>query len=552
MQGRGKPCSAWRISIVLLGLWAATGRTSAQFSPGDLTRAHQNLEGSQNCVKCHEVGKEISGEKCLGCHTEIRKLRDGRCGYHSAVASQPCVSCHKDHLGREAKTVLFQEKTFDHNQSGFPLIGKHQSVKCADCHNDKDIRDAVVKEKLASFSHMTYLGLDPACSSCHADPHKGRFRQECSSCHTPVAWAQVRSFDHSTAQFPLEGLHGQVVCNKCHLAFIHGKPTEQVDFTTKAFNDCTPCHQSPHRSTLGGQNCKTCHVPRGWDGAMNKPFDHGMTSYKLHGRHTSLRCEQCHRIAEKNDFRGTFLLAFKKCTDCHADKHNGEFARSYNNDCALCHNEDSYRPSTFTLVRHNETRFELTGAHVATLCSSCHLNAESARQVFHLDRLRCESCHKDVHNGKFAASMKAASCAACHTTTQWKSAAFDHSTTRFALSGKHVGVACSACHKEEKDDPLAPQFKKLSTDCESCHHDVHWGQFADDGKTLCNSCHSPDGWKSISFNHETQSRFSLSGGHKKVPCFSCHHEERVGDTVLIRFKPLSSTCESCHQGKNVK
>jgi hypothetical protein len=538
--------------MVLLGLWVTNGPMSAQFSPGDLSRAHQNLEGSQNCVKCHEIGKEISGEKCLGCHNEIRKLRDGRLGYHLTVASQQCVDCHKDHLGREAKTVLFQENTFDHSKTGFPIVGKHQSIPCANCHAHKYIRDAGVKEKLDAFPHVTYLGLDQTCSSCHVDPHKGKFRQECSSCHTPVAWAQVKSFDHSITQFPLDGLHVRVACNKCHLTLAHAKATGDVDFSTKTFSDCTPCHASPHRSSFGGQNCKACHTPQSWDAAMGMPFDHELTSYRLHGRHAVLRCEQCHRMAEKKEFRRTFFLSFSKCTDCHADGHNGEFASSYNNDCASCHNEDSYRPSTFTLARHRETRFTLTGAHAATVCSACHLNTETNKQVFHLERRSCESCHKDVHNGKFAASMRDTSCAACHTTAQWKNAAFDHSTTRFALSGKHASVACLACHKDEKDAQHEMQFQKLSTDCESCHHDVHRGQFADDGKTLCNNCHSAEGWKLLSFNHETQSRFSLSGGHKKVPCVSCHREDRVADTVFVRFKPLSSTCESCHQGRNVK
>ena len=47
-------------------------RASAQFSPGELSRSHQKLEGAQNCTQCHEIGKEISGQKCLGCHEEIK------------------------------------------------------------------------------------------------------------------------------------------------------------------------------------------------------------------------------------------------------------------------------------------------------------------------------------------------------------------------------------------------------------------------------------------------------------------------------------------------
>jgi hypothetical protein len=47
------------------------------------------------------------------------------------------------------------------------------------------------------------------CSSCHTDPHKGRFVKPCESCHTTSGWNEERpgSFDHATTRFPLRGLH---------------------------------------------------------------------------------------------------------------------------------------------------------------------------------------------------------------------------------------------------------------------------------------------------------------------------------------------------------
>jgi hypothetical protein len=49
------------------------------------------------------------------------------------------------------------------------------------------------------------------------------------------------------------------------------------------------------------------------------------------------------------------------------------------------------------------------------------------------------------------------------------------------------------------------------------------------------------------FNHDVQSSFPLTGAHKGAPCRSCHKEERSGGQTIVRFKPLPSQCESCHQ-----
>ena len=46
-------------------IFAGMADLSAQLSPGDLANAHKNLEGLENCTKCHEIGKKVLPEKCL-------------------------------------------------------------------------------------------------------------------------------------------------------------------------------------------------------------------------------------------------------------------------------------------------------------------------------------------------------------------------------------------------------------------------------------------------------------------------------------------------------
>jgi hypothetical protein len=287
---------------------------------------------------------------------------------------------------------------------------------------------------------------------------------------------------------------------------------------------------------------------------MAQPFDHRMTRYRLVAKHAALKCEQCHRLAPEKKFAGVFLLAFKQCTDCHKDKHNGEFTQRYRNNCALCHTEEGYTPSTFTLVQHNASRFALTGAHTATICSACHRKTESGVPAFHLMNIRCEACHTDVHKGQFASEMKLQSCGACHSTVRWSATSFDHAKTAFPLAGKHARTACVSCHTEVRglgaNQPR--QFKKIPTACVSCHPDRHLGQFAVAGVTRCESCHGAEGWKPGLFNHETQSKFSLTGGHRTVPCGSCHRSEQAGDSTFVRYKPLATECASCHNPGSLK
>ena len=57
-----------------------SARIIAQISPGDLTKAHADLEGISNCTKCHEIGEKVLSSKCLDCHKEIKALVNAKIG----------------------------------------------------------------------------------------------------------------------------------------------------------------------------------------------------------------------------------------------------------------------------------------------------------------------------------------------------------------------------------------------------------------------------------------------------------------------------------------
>ncbi|MFI5253008.1 MAG: cytochrome C [Bacteroidota bacterium] len=519
----------------------------AQFSPGELSRAHQNLEGTQNCTKCHDIGKEIIGTKCLGCHTEISRQIENKHGYHSTLISEACVKCHKEHLGRDAKTTLFQENTFDHNQTGFVLTGGHKQVTCERCHTSASIKDSTVVVMLKAHPHKTFLGLNEECKSCHQDVHNGRFTQSCSFCHTTSTWKDVTKFDHIKTKFPLIGKHLETKCEKCHTAFSTIVKQEKFDFTTKSFTDCTPCHATPHGAKFANQTCQSCHTPNGWKEPVKKGFDHNLTEFKLIGKHATVKCAQCHTKIVNDKPVEKLHMAFQKCINCHVDKHEGVFAAKFANDCTLCHTEQGFTPSTFKPTRHDESHFPLKGAHAATLCLACHKNTRTDKLVFYFDNLQCTTCHNDPHKGIFKKTMGNTGCLTCHSNDQWKTISYDHAVTKFPLNGKHSRIACVDCHKQFTTQDVKLETASADKRCESCHQDIHHGQFTKAEKTECKNCHGEEDWHKLNFDHETQSNFSLAGGHAKLVCSACHRREISGGAEFIRFKPLAAKCESCHQ-----
>jgi hypothetical protein len=537
------------LSFAFLLVFVTLGNAFAQFSPGELSKAHQQLEGMNNCLQCHETGKEISGKRCLTCHQEIKTAIDAERGYHFKVSHQQCIACHKEHVGKDAKTTLFDKDRFDHNETGFPRTGKHSSITCADCHTKKNIKDAKVLEIINKSGKQTYLGLAQACASCHHDKHNNTVRTDCKSCHDTKAWSPAaKAFDHSKTDYKLEGKHASVVCSKCHTEFERKEKDKPLLFTTKSFNDCTPCHPSPHSEKFAMRLCNSCHSSEAWNSQRaSGKFNHDLTAFKLVGKHAAVSCEKCHKSGTKSSPSKSLRLAHNKCIDCHADYHKGEFVAKFNSDCRRCHTTFGFQPATFTLAAHNTGRFALNGAHAATPCEKCHTNASDGRKVFHFENIKCESCHKDKHGGQFAKEMAGQSCAACHSTIDWFPKSFDHSKTNFALVGKHAQAKCEGCHKSKNVGVVeVTQYRGTPTKCESCHKEVHGRQFAVNSETNCVSCHQPQGWKLLVFDHSTQSVFALTGAHKRVECRLCHREERRGETTFVRYKPMSTKCESCH------
>jgi hypothetical protein len=263
--------------------------------------------------------------------------------------------------------------------------------------------------------------------------------------------------------FHLKGAHRSVVCEGCH---------KQSPKVAKPLTTCFGCHAKDDAHKGGnGEDCERCHTVSTWK-AVN--FNHNtMTRFALVGKHAAARCEACHTRPPSE------LKLSSQCSSCHArqDPHAGKLG----SECGRCHNSASWTGGV--RFDHDLTRFPLLGKHAALTCTSCH-----ADKSFTAKGTACASCHADTrHAGSLGTP---AQCQNCHNSTDWKAWRFDHDRqTRFALTGKHQGLVCSACHARPGDPA------RIGNQCVDCHrrHDPHRGGFGED----CARCHITSGFSQI-------------------------------------------------------
>ncbi|MFO7609174.1 MAG: hypothetical protein R6X35_08230, partial [Candidatus Krumholzibacteriia bacterium] len=423
----------------------------------------------------------------------------------------------------------------------FPLDGSHAGKDCRACHTVRYQTDPGALRRAGKDPHRTFLGLASDCRACHEDPHAGQFAQACTACHDTRKWKPAPLFDHARTEYPLTGRHAQVACALCHKP---AAPPQAVLYKGLARGACTDCHRDPHAAALGPR-CTDCHSTAGWKQIRGERFDHDRTRYPLRGRHATVACAGCHQE------RGP-KPAFGRCADCHRDEHGGQArGRPGWQACRRCHGVEGFRPARFALADHDTTAYPLRGAHRAVPCSLCHTAGAGSAAPAGIDlapaAAACTDCHTDPHRRAPGASSQA--CTACHGQDSWRTVAFDHAATRFALTGRHAATACTACHRAPADAASpAPAFGGEPTACAGCHQDVHAGTMtrtaAEAAAVDCARCHVTVDWLAENFDHDRDSRFALQGAHAKVACRACHRAP-AGEPLVV-FRPVPVECAACH------
>lgn len=165
------------------------------------------------CVFCHAAGdphKGQLGKDCAGCHNETSwheaRFEHSRSafplvGRHAQVACKDChatpafrdakvecVSCHarndyhKQRLGSDCARCHnpggWKDWRFDHAATSFPLVAKHATLRCTECH---------------SKPVATRIDLPVACYGCHQhdDIHFQTNGVQCETCHIPENWRKT-------------------------------------------------------------------------------------------------------------------------------------------------------------------------------------------------------------------------------------------------------------------------------------------------------------------------------------------------------------------------
>lgn len=234
-----------------------------------------------NCTDCHSDYHKgqftVNGEAedCNSCHTEKgfspslftierHNLNEFKLtGAHLAVPCQSChwkdgewkfintpaacIDCHDNVHGKELTAKFLPENDcsvchtverwstidFEHNRTGFKLIGKHSDVSCGNCHF----------RETNEGQQFVFASLNSNCEVCHTDVHYGQFTEgeatNCLRCHTFNNW-KPELFDHNKTNFSLRGAHQNVECSGCHKE-VESNRIKYIQYKLKDFR-CASCH----------------------------------------------------------------------------------------------------------------------------------------------------------------------------------------------------------------------------------------------------------------------------------------------------------------------
>jgi hypothetical protein len=333
-----------------------------------------------------------------------------------------CLTCHNVSNWND-----ISQNNFEHNITGFPLLGAHQSLNCVSCHIS-----------------LKFSEVNSNCSGCHTDVHMSELGQVCNNCHSEQRWDDRTTFTlfHSQTDFPLTGVHTNLDCESCHYR-------EQHRQYANTPVECAGCHldlfmssSNPnHLKAWFDLNCQKCHLAsfRGWNISI---FIHS-DIFPLSGGHANISCTECHGQE--------YNILKVECMDCHQTAFESSFNPNHNafgfsRDCGQCHTGIRWERTLFN--HFNVSGFALEGRHKNAFCIDCHHNNQLSGWP-----VECSGCHLAEYNLSINPNHQDASfpitCDNCHYTFNWDKVKWNHDAEYFPIySGKHQNEwdNCTDCH----------------------------------------------------------------------------------------------------------
>jgi hypothetical protein len=279
------------------------------------------LRGAHDALACRDCHREPAfnriGVRCADCHEDA--VHRGELGFD-------CERCHSETDWRLSANFLLE-----HQQTRFPLVGRHALLDCEACHRSLETNE--------------YVGLPLDCFLCHAEdyaatrvPKHGRigFSTDCQECHSvaDLNWSDIM-FQHPSS-FPLAFGHDIEECEACHTV---AQPIPDGE-------DCYACHavdyagvsRPSHTQNAFPVDCRACHGPSSFAGVDF--YDHSTSGFPYIGRHADIFCGGCHG---GNDYIG--LPA--DCYSCHASDYRrtedpDHEALEFPTNCERCHTPEGW------------------------------------------------------------------------------------------------------------------------------------------------------------------------------------------------------------------
>ena len=229
-----------------------TGWSRVRFDHSRTGFVLEGVHAQTSCRNCHQRDfRTHIADTCAGCH---RDRHAGSLGLH-------CEGCHTD---ADWRAVAFWSD--GHQNTRFPLLGKHGAIPCQECHGN--MRD------------RTFSPTPVACVSCHRADFNGAalrsidhvaaaFGTECQSCHTTDSFFPARFDAHDACFVVSKGSHRGLQCAQCHPTVVGLRLTGTCTAPTTT---CTTCHthecartDRQHPNVMGylcaDAKCYQCHQP---------------------------------------------------------------------------------------------------------------------------------------------------------------------------------------------------------------------------------------------------------------------------------------------------
>lgn len=375
-----------------------------------------------------------------------------------------------------------------------------------------------------------------SCEQCHGNGGTTVDAKACNHCHEAIGQQLERH----------RGLHGALAISQ--------------------IQDCGRCHREHHDAEIKLLDERAFQLA-----GIEQPdrYDHRFVpDFALVGKHTALRCEQCHKQAKAATppADGRFLGLATTCTACHEDHHKGEFG----DDCNKCHGQE--QPFDRVPGFQHTKDFPLVQAHADQRCNQCHIkqgpHSVAALMKTPLQKRACVDCHDSPHGQvaegaarKAMAITDAADCSRCHDATQFKRHGVtnqNHKDLGFAVLGVHAPLRCEQCHGAHGQKPVWQVAAPRPSQCSACHASPHRTQFVSAVLALgaadndCAGCHHEQqqhfAQGIVTPEQHAVTGFALALPHDRLACDQCHGKPTDNQPYEQRHPGRDpSDCRACHK-----